>query len=46
MNENKKYKFKKKIKPVREDLAECFLNVVLTVIPDSLIFPEDISNKN
>lgn len=37
---------KKIIKPVREDLAEYCLNVISTVIPDSLLFPEDIRNKN
>lgn len=37
---------KKIIKPVRENLAEYCLNVISTVIPDSLLFPEDIRNKN
>lgn len=31
---------------MREDLAECFLNVVLTMIPNSLMFTEDTSNKD
>lgn len=31
---------------MRENPAEYFLNVVIILISDSLMFPEDVSNKN